>query len=44
MHQLKGLQWSVTIEIRDSGVPASEASGALVDGSAAESEKTDRLC
>lgn len=26
------------------GVPASEASGAFVGGSTAESEKTDRLC
>lgn len=35
---------SVTVAIREGGVPASEAPGAFVDGSTAESKKTDRLC
>lgn len=40
MHQLKGLQQSVTVEIMEGCVPASEVSGAFVNGSTAESEKT----
>lgn len=35
---------SVTVETGEGGVPASEAPGAFVDVSTAESEKSDRLC